>query len=159
MDITSWKQLEKALLNSVRNSMEETGNKCEEVVREQIEEDVYSSYEPVEYTRTKELKNSIIHDNPKIKGNVVTTEIKHNTDMIGSYPPNQHMSVVDGSSSVHSIAEIVHEGLAPNIFNDNDYPWMHRRPYMDNAAKKIKDEQIHVKSMKDSLMKKGFEVI
>ena len=155
--IRNAKDLEKVLKIVVKNALEDTGEDMVDVVKEEIYSTVYSSYLPVSYERTGDLAESLESTKATEDGNSINVEVKHNTDKIYSVAPNQHYSVVDGRSSSESIAEIVHNGLAPNIFNGEDYPWMHRRPYMDDAKERLKKYKEHIDAMKKYLKKQGIK--
>lgn len=158
MEITSFSQLESVIRDAVKNSMEDLGKKGEEVAKENIEKVVYGAYSPVEYERTGQLKDSITSKETKNTGNSFEVEIYHDTSKITEGYPNQHMSVITEASSAHSIAEIVHDGKAPNIFNDKNYAWMSARPYMDTTKDEIIKNKLHIKTVKDSLKSQGFDV-
>ena len=114
-----------------------------------------SKGEPTTYKRTYELRESLVADDFKSSGNSAEITIKHDTDKIYSTEPNQHYSVVDGSSSVNSVAHIVHDGLSGHIFGSSGY-WTKKRPYMDNAKKEMKDGKYKV-FMIEQLRKQGFD--
>ena len=153
------KQLEKYLQLVVKDSMEDVGREAEHKVRKKIDEMVYQNpTEPSDYERTRELKNSLVHTQPKQNGNEITVEIKHEDSLIGYYEPNQHMSVVDGSElPVDALAEIVHYGKSGKIFGEGY--WTKPRPYMETAKEEIIEEKLHVKALKNSLKKKGLDVV
>lgn len=135
--VKSWSDLEKALRHARDKALEGTGEKAKELVKDRIDEDVYSVATPSEYIRTYELRESVQPSKVNSKGDIAELEVGHDTSLIGSYEPNQHYSVIDGSSSVDSIAEIVHDGKSGLIFG-NGY-WTKPRPYMDNATEEMKD--------------------
>lgn len=148
MDVTSYSQLQKAIENAVSDSMEDMGKDMEDIVKEEINDEVYGSYTPIMYLRTGELLSSI--ESEVIGKNEV--EIKHNTAKIHA------TSIKDGSDISNALPEIVHDGCAPNIFNEKHYVWENKRPYMDTTKKRLQSTNEHVDSMKKSLKKKGFDV-
>ena len=150
--VKSWKDLEKALIKARDKALEGTGEKTKELVKDRIDRDVYSVASPSIYERTYELRESVQPSKVNSKGNTAELEIGHDTSLIGSYSPNQHYSVVDGSSSVDSIAEIVHDGKSGKIFGEGF--WTQKRPYMDNAKEEMKDGK-YKKFMIEELKKQG----
>lgn len=150
--VKSWSDLEKALRQARDKALEGTGDKTKELVKDRIDKDVYSVATPSEYIRTYELRESVQLSDVTSNGNVAEIEIGHDTNLIGSYEPNQHYSVVDGSSSVDSIAEIVHDGKSGLIFG-NGY-WTKPRPYMDNAKEEMEDGK-YKEFMIEELKKQG----
>lgn len=157
MNFQSLSALEVYLTKMIKDSMEDVGKKCEVVVREKIEEEVYQNpVNPSTYERTRELKNSLIHTSPVQNGSEIITEIKHETDLIGSYSPNQHMSVQTGEPFIEPLAEVVNYGKAGHIFGEGY--WTEPRPYMDDAREEIKQDKLHVQSLKESLRNKGIQV-
>ena len=154
------KQLEVYLLKAITDSMEDVGKAVEQKTREVIEREVYQNPTDsglAEYERTRELKNSLIHTTPKKNNNEVTTEIKHDESNFGHYAPNQHMSVVDGRElPIDALAEIVNFGKSGKIFGEGY--WTKPRPYIEITKEEVEKEKLHVKAMKESLIKKGFDV-
>ena len=150
--------LNRYLIKVLKDSMEDVGRAVEHKVREKIEEEVYQNpTTPSMYERTGELKNSLIHTQPKQIGNEIVTEIKHDDNLIGHYEPNQHMSVVDGRDmSVESLAEIVNFGKAGHIFGTGY--WTEPRPYIEDARQEVIDENLHYNTLKKSLQSKGLKV-
>lgn len=148
MDITSYSQLQRSIENAVSDSMEDVGKDMEDVVKEEINDEVYGSYTPTMYFRTGELSSSI--ESEVVGKNEV--EIKHNTAKI-------HAASIKGDSNIsNALPEIVHDGCAPNIFNNEHYVWEDKRPYMDTTKKRLQSTKEHIDSMKKSLKKKGFDV-
>lgn len=152
--VKSWSDLEKALRQARDKALEGTGEKAKELVKDRIDEDVYSVATPSEYIRTYELRESVQPSKVNSRGDVAELEIGHDTSLIGSYEPNQHYSVVDGSSSVESIAEIVHDGKSGLIFG-NGY-WTEPRSYLDNAKEEMKDGK-YKEFMEKELNKMGIK--
>lgn len=150
--VKSWKDLEKALMKARDKALEGTGGRAKELVKDRIDKDVYSVASPSVYKRTYELRESIQPSKVKSNGDTAELEIGHDTSLIGSYSPNQHYSVVDGSSSVDYIAEIVHDGKSGKIFGEGF--WTKKRPYMDNAKEEMKDGK-YKKFMVEELKRQG----
>ncbi len=156
-DFKDLKSLEAYLKKAIVDSMEDVGKSAEYHVREQIEEKVYQNpTTPQDYERTRELKNSLVHTYPKVNNNEIITEIKHETNLMGSYVPNQHMSVVYDTPFIESLAEIVNYGKAGHIFGTGY--WTEPRPYMDDAKKDLKGGLVK-KYMKNALNKRGLNTI
>ena len=138
-NVTSWTQLAKELQKARDKALKGAGEKGKELTKKRVDVDVYamSKGEPAVYERTFQLRESLVADDFKASGNTAEITIKHDTNQIHSTAPNQHYSVVDGSSSVESIAEIVNNGESGKIFGEGY--WTQKRSYMDNAREEMKD--------------------
>lgn len=154
-NVTSWKQLEVALQKARDRALKGAGEKAVEVVKDRVDKDVYGTGSPTVYERTYQLRESLVADDFKSSGNTAEITIKHDTSQIHSTAPNQHYSVVDGSSSVESIAEIVHDGKSGRVFGEGY--WTKPRPYMDNAKEIMKDGKYR-DFMVEELKKLGYKV-
>lgn len=152
--VKTWGQLEKALQQARDKALKGTGEKTKELVKDRIDKDVYAAGSPTTYERTYELRESVQPSKVESKGSTAEVKIGHDEGLIGSYSPNQHYSIVDGSSSVHSIAEIVHDGKSSHILGTGY--WTKKRPYMDNAKKEMKDGK-YKDFMIEMLKKQGFD--
>lgn len=152
MNVSSFAELERAIKQAVKSGMKEVGEKSKEVVKQKIDSEVYAKYSPVEYSRTYELRESV---DSKDVGDL-EIEIYHDASKISPHSPNQHMSVIDGSSSADAIPEIVHDGLSGSALGDG--AWRSARPYMDKAAEEIESKDIAKKAIEQELKKKGFKV-
>ncbi len=154
--VTSYSQLLKELQKARDRALEGTGKKTEDVVKKRIDTDVYDVGDPKEYIRTFELRESIKSSNIKSSGDIAEVEIKHDTSLIHSNPSlNQHASAIDGSSSVDSIAEIVHDGKSGKLFGQGF--WTKKRPYMDNAKEEMEDGK-YKQFMMEELKRMGYKV-
>lgn len=156
-NVTSWKDLEVALQKARDKALKGAGEKGKELTKKRVDEDVYamSKGEPAVYERTFQLRESLVADDFKSSGNMAEITIKHDASQIHSTAPNQHYSVVDGSSSVDYIAEIVNNGESGKIFGEGY--WTEPRPYMDNTRKEMKDGKYR-EFMVDELKKLGYKV-
>lgn len=137
--VSSYSQLLSELQKARDRALKGAGEKAVEVAKDRVDKDVYamSKGEPAVYERTYQLRDSIVTDDFKANGNSAEIKVRHDTDLIHSTEPNQHYSVVDGSSSVDSIAEIVHGGKSGKIFGQGY--WTEPRSYLDNAKEIMKD--------------------
>ena len=157
-NVTSYSQLLAELQKARDKALKSAGEKTVDVVKDRVDKDVYamSKGEPAVYERTYELRESLVSDDFKASGNTAEITIKHDTSQIHSTAPNQHYSVVDGSSSVDYIANIVHDGKSGHIFNFGY--WTEPRPYMSNAKEIMKDGK-YKQFMIEQLKKDGYKVI
>lgn len=153
-NVKNYKDLEVALTKALAKAMPKVGDKTVELVKDRIDKDVYGAGSPTVYERTYELRESVEVGKISVGKSTVETEIGHNPTEIGSYSPNQHYSVVDGSHSSDSIAEIVHDGKSSHILGTGF--WTKPRPYMDNAKKEMKDGK-YKEFMIEQLRKQGFD--
>ncbi|HZK00615.1 MAG TPA: hypothetical protein VFC79_11430 [Tissierellaceae bacterium] len=154
MKVTTYKELEKALMKARDKALKGTGENTKDLVKDRIDKDVYAAGTPNTYERTYELRESVQPSKVESKGSIAEVKIGHDEGLIGSYSPNQHYSIVDGSSSVHSIAKIVHDGKSSHILGTGY--WTNPRPYMDNAKKEMRDGK-YKDFMIEQLKKQGFD--
>ena len=147
IQIRNLKDLKKVLKPIIAEALEGTGeNVVERVAREHVDSDVYQAYSPEVYESTFELRDSIFTKSADIKNDTIEVVIKHDTDKINSYAPNQHYSVVDNYSRKDVsdwIPWIVHEGKTFNLWNDSG-AYLKPRPYMDNAVDELEQSKEHV---------------
>jgi hypothetical protein len=158
MEFKNLSDLNKYLMNKIAKSMYEVGEHAEQTVKEQIDIDVYS-YQPSEYERTFELRDSVIHTEPEIINDLVSVEVKHDTDLIH---PNkekyQHYSAGKWEPKEYNryVAQTVHDGTSGHLFGEGF--WTEPRPYMDHAKDKIKNSKLYINILKDNLRKQGLYV-
>ncbi|MGJ0846638.1 hypothetical protein ACR77J_08115 [Tissierella praeacuta] len=154
-NVTNYAQLLKELQKVTGKSLKGAGEKTVDVVKDRVDKDVYEAGSPTVYERTYELRESLVADDFKTSGNTAEITIKHDTNQIHSTAPNQHYSVVDGSSSVEGIAYIVHSGKSGKVFGEGY--WTQERHYMSNAREEMKDGKYR-DFMKEELKKQGYKV-
>lgn len=152
--IKTYSDLEIALTRIIAKAMPGVGDKTAELVKNRIDQDVYGVGTPSVYERTYELRESVEAGKITVGKSTVETEIGHNTTEIGAYDPNQHYSVVDGSHSTDSIAEIVHDGKSGKIFGEGY--WTQKRSYMDNAKQEMEDGK-YKQFMEEEINKLGIK--
>ena len=165
--VSSYSALLAELQKARDKALKGAGEKAVDVAKDRVDKDVYATYNPKQYNRTGQLRDSIDASEVKSSGNTAEVKISHNTDEIHATPPNQHYSVVDGKSSVESIAEIVHNGRTGAIGQSGywkDAPWYDEgdafavpRPYMDNAREELENGK-YKNFMKEELIKQGYKV-
>lgn len=155
--VSNYSQLLKELQKVRDRALRGTGEKTTELVKDRIDEDVYGvNPNPKEYMRTYDLRESVKPSNIKSSGNMAELKVSHDTSLINSNSDlNQHASAINGESSSHSIAEIVHNGKSGLIFGKGY--WTAPRPYMFNATQEMKGGKYR-DFMKDELTKQGYEV-
>lgn len=159
--IRNAKDLEKVLKLIAKNALEDTGKKTTKLVKDRIDKDVYGKFEPSEYIRTYELRESVAPSDVEDKGNSIEISIEHDFDKIGSYPPNQHYTVGKkyaeryGTDSSKYVPWYVHDGESGDIFG-SEGEWMEPRPYMDNAKDDMKNGKFK-EFMEESLNEKGIK--
>lgn len=165
-NVTSYSQLLIELQKVRDKALEGTGEKAKELVKDRIDKDVYDVYSPTDYIRTNDLRESVQPSKVKSNGNVAEVTIGHDINLIRS-TGNQHRSIADDSSSVDSIAEIVHNGKVGAIYQSGywrDAPWYddsdafaNSRPYMDNAKEEMENGKYR-DFMVEELEKQGIKV-
>lgn len=98
----------------------------EEKIGEKVDELVYESYSPVIYERRGGLSDTF------------------ESRMVGAYTIN----IYDSESANESVegyplpphgvlAQWINDTGVPNVFNGKDYPWMHPRPFYDEAIEEL----------------------
>jgi hypothetical protein len=151
------KYIEKSV---VKDALEDTGDEATELAKDRVDKDVYEAGNPTEYVRTYELRESIEPTKAKCKDGVVELEIKHNTDKIGSYEPNQHYTVgtkyakTHGTDSSEYVPRLVHNGESGKIFGEGF--WTKPRPYMSNTKEEMENGK-YKEMMKRNLEKRGIK--
>lgn len=155
--VSSYSQLLIELQKARDKALKGAGDKTSELVKKRIDEDVYGvEPSPKEYVRTYELRESIKPSKVTSSGSIAELEISHDTSLIHSNRDlNQHASAVDGKSSSHSIAEIVHDGKSGLIFGTGY--WTKPRRYMDNAKEEMKGGKYR-EFIKNELTKQGYKI-
>ena len=159
--IRNAKDLEKVLKLVAKNALEDTGKKTTKLVKDRIDKDVYGKFEPSEYIRTYELRESVAPSDVEDKGDSAELSIEHDFDKIGSYAPNQHYTVGKkyaeryGTDSSEYIPWYVHDGKSGDIFG-SDGEYMKPRPYMDNAKDDMENGKFK-EFMEESLNEKGIK--
>lgn len=121
-------------------------------LQEKIQEDVYDAYTPVKdgYTRRNELKN---------EKNIVSELVddgKLFTKDIAS-PDDSVMGTAYQGTDPTMFARWVNDGLVPNIFNYEHYPWEDPALFIEDTVKDLEDSGDAVKALKSGLAKKGIK--
>lgn len=161
IQIRNLKDLKKVLKPIIAEALEKTGEEVvERVAREHVDKDVYQAYDAKVYDATFELRDSIFTKSADIKNDTIEVVIKHDTNKINSYAPNQHYSVID-SYSPRDVSDwipwIVHEGKTANIWGDGG-AYLKPRPYMDNARDELEQSKEHVDDLVKRLKALGLNV-
>lgn len=142
--VSSFAELNKLLKEKIAEAMVKEGKFLEEKVKENVDEVVYSYSQKV-YERTGQLRDSLYAKTPKIKNQTIEVEVKHNTDLIESTPPNQHYSVVD-SYSRKDVSDwmpyIVIGGHSGDVFGEG--AWTQRRDYIQKTKDDLRSSGEHV---------------
>ena len=145
-------QLQKARDRALKDSAE----KGVEVAKDRVDKDVYAAGTPLIYSRTYQLRDSLDVTSFKSSPNSAQATISHDESRITSVGYlAQHASVIDGSSSVHSIAEIIHEGKGGLALGEGW--WRSKRPYISNAEQELRDGKYR-QFMIESLKRQGYKV-
>lgn len=119
-------------------------------LQEKIKEDVYDPYSPTEYKRRNELGNA---------NNIVSTLVddgKLFTKDIAS-PNDSVIGTAYQGTDPTMFARWVNDGLVPNIFNNEHYPWEDPALFIEDTVKDLEDSGDAVKALKAGLAKKGIE--
>lgn len=149
------KDLERYMKKILKDSMEDAGREIEHTLRDQIDEDVYNSYDPKEYERTRELKNSVMHTQPKEINGQIFVEIGHDYNQIYSNPEKYQHASVWGDDVSEYLPKWINDGTIGLAFGKG--AWTEPRPYMDNTKEKIKDKGLFERELKVALEKRGIK--
>ena len=153
--VRTWKELEMALIKAKDEALKDASSKAVEVVQNRVDKDVYEAGNPTIYERTYQLRDRLDVLEYENKGYTSQATIGHDLSKM-TYVSNlgQHASLIDGSSSLHSIAEIVHDGKSGHILGTGF--WTKKRPYMSNAEEELRKGKYR-QFIIDSLTKQGFD--
>lgn len=138
-NVTSYSQLLKELQKVRDKALKGTGQKTKELVKEEIEKEVYS-IPAGEYERTGGLKESMTNFPLESKGNVAEVKIAHDIDKM-SYDTSrfQHGSEYwEPNDYREYVAQTVHDGTSGSLFGTSGH-WREPKPYMDNAKEEMED--------------------
>lgn len=120
--------IKRAIEDAVKNEVTE---QMIEIVKEHIDEDVYSAYEPSEYRRTRTLQDSLQKTvSPNTNGIKIT--IDHDSSKM------DYQSKVSGQSvdEQQKIPNAIEYGKIHPLFGEG-FSYLSPRPYMSNAEKEI----------------------
>ena len=153
-NVSSYSQLLIELQKVRDKALKATGEKTKELVKEQIQQEVYNIPEG-EYERTGQLKDSMTSFPLESKGNVAEVKIAHDIEsMTYNTEKFQHGSNYWNPNDYREyVAETVHDGTSGNQFGVNKH-WHEPKPYMDNAQKEMEDGK-YKQFMIESLRKQG----
>ena len=151
--VKTWSQLEKALQKARDKALKGASEKAVDVVKDRVDKDVYAKGDPLIYERTYQLRDRLDVTKFESRGDIAEAMIGHDTSKMTSVAYlGQHASILDGSSSVHSIAEIVHDGKSSLLLGSGF--WTKPRPYMSNAQQELENGKYR-KFMIEMLKKQG----
>lgn len=124
--------LTKWLENKIRDAIEnEASEKMVDVIKEHIDSDVYAQYDPVEYKRTGELRESVQRTiNSSNDG--VEIVLDHDDGKLS------YMSVVSGDfvDEQQMIPNAIEHGKIHPLFGGG-FSYLRPRPYMNNSKEEI----------------------
>lgn len=159
------KELEKYILNVLKEVVYEVGEKVNELAREHVDRDVYmkdnqSNHYAYGYSQpTFGLRDSLTTDKVKTNGNEVSTEIYHDSNKMITDPDNfVHGSNYWNKRDIRDILpEIVEFGLSGDFFGNGW--WQDPRPYMQNTIKELQSSGKLQQWFKQGLKSRGVSVI
>ncbi len=155
---STWKQLEEMLLLKIQNAMVKEGEFLKEKVEGNVDKMVYDAYNPKEYERTGQLKNSLFTKTPKIKNKTVEVEVKHDTDKIDSIAPNQHYSVVEKyprKDVSDWIPYLVISGKTHPLWGEGVFT--EPRDYIEKTKTELEGSKEHVDELVKNLIAEGLD--
>jgi hypothetical protein len=164
MPIRNSDQLKRELMKILGDAMMEVTIDAENIVKDHIQTDVYDEYDPENYIRTGQFKESIDSKIDQV-GTHVRSEIFHNMNRMRSIAPyegnnfiGQHYSTFQYSVKDYRIylPYTINHGIdGKRVFGDGVYS--RPRPYFTNAQSEI---EIKFKdNLKRSLVRKGLKIV
>jgi len=153
----NFKQLKKYFEESIKESINEDVKKeIITTIREHIEKDVNSVYDPTVYDRENYLEKSLVGETNKTQGGI-NLEVSHDESEM------YYNSVVTGSSiDGNAVASWIEKGEIYPLWgytskDGESFTYLEPRPYMKNSIKELKDEKVISHVLKKSLKEKGIE--
>lgn len=120
--------------------------------KENIQSDIYDSYNPVEYHR----RNSLL-DESNMEDQLLdetTLEVKN-----VALPSQSVMGSAYVPAGRTTFIGWIENGSVPNIFNNRTgYPWTGPRPATAHTIERLNSEKQHVQALKQGLRVKGFNI-
>lgn len=161
-DFKDLKSLYKYVEKDISYSLGIIAEKVRQLLREYIEKELYQSYTPTDYQRTRDFINSLDIKEVKKVGDFYSVEIFFNTGLIHSNEVensgwNQHMDVYGNSNwygaSIPEWMPYFIEWGTHNSLWDRD--GLHS---MDAINKYVKQTDFHLKEIEKILKSKGYNV-
>ena len=158
-DATKWSDFEKMIQEMVRSALNELGELVNDMVKKQIDEDVYVNT-PEVYNRTYEFRESF--ESVDVTKDVNNPEIfvRSNKNKMESRPEVfQHGSYYwrKGSDVTDYLPEILAFNLSGDFFGGGW--WRNRDSYFYNVLDKLKAGGWLNKTFKQLLRKRGLKVV
>lgn len=138
------KSINNALENNVAPLVEKT-------MDEKIDSEVYDVYTPKGYKRRYELGNTNNISSELVKDGVLFTKNTAN-------PSPSVIGTPYSASGSTIFPEWVNDGEVPNIFNSNDYPWMHPRDFIAATIEELESTGAVATAMAKGLQASGISV-
>jgi hypothetical protein len=155
MEITNWGVLEAYIENAVKDVLREIGEKVNQRLRDMINHDVYDAYQPEEYERTYQLRESVTTSDIEKNVDGYKVEIYHDTSKIFYNKDKvQHGSNKDISKW---IPEIIAFNLSGDAFGSNQF-WHNRDQYFYETLETLKTRGDLSKWFKDGLRARGLNI-
>jgi len=163
--INSFKQLEQVLLQKIADALNEVAQKAEKLLKEHVETDVYDvgtgigreHYYDSSKKPTGQLRDSVVHSNPEVKGGEITAKVYHDKDLMEFEPDTYlHGSHYFSPEDVREMLPyFIDSGSTGSIFGPKWKGLM--RPYFSNTKKEI-EEGLLTKWWVEALNKRGIQV-
>ncbi|MDR1629235.1 MAG: hypothetical protein LBS36_03350 [Oscillospiraceae bacterium] len=156
MVVKTLEELNKVLRKKITESLKaDVFESIKEVEKKHINSDIYDVYEPTWYTRRK--SNGGLIDDSNFICDIDESALSLN--VINVTPPNESvLGTPYDSSNKTALLSWIESGSVPNIFNNNDYAWMHPRPFVKNSIDDLLINKQHIKILKEGLLKRGLRV-
>lgn len=151
---TSLKALEAEIQKQVNSVLQkEMAEMVKEKISDHVKSDVYDVYpNPIMYER-RNFHNGSLGDEERMDSYLIedgVLEVVDNADFNHPFAYNHN-----GYGGVD-----LDKSLAFNIeYGYGNFPWSKARPFIENTREEIKNNNLHIKTMKSALKTKGLEVL
>lgn len=117
------------------------GIRCLEILKEEIQKNVYGAYDPTVYERTGQLIDGLYFD------------VEADGSILIQWDIVSYVSVVDGSDQSDNVVNFVNYGHKDNSGIDNMYHNYPGRGFLESASERMaKELGVIVKVMKDGVV-------
>jgi len=153
---SSWAELEKQIMAKVNSALEvEMAEMVKIKTQEHVQSDVYDAYPDPSIYERRELSGGSLGDIEQMDSKLIESGL---------------LEVVDNADFNHGFAARYggyggvnrDKSLAQNIefgYGNKSMPWNEERPFIAKTKKEIQDNNLHTKTMRSALIKRGLTVV
>lgn len=141
------------LQNDVNESLvEEVGEFIKDKEQEHIITDVYDMYSPEAYLR-RGANDGLMADE-----NIIISPIKNGVRIENIASVNPYYEDKLDMYQEGTLADIVEEGTAYDLFNKKSAPYLDARPFRQNVVDELEATEEHANVLSKSLKRKGYKI-